>query len=131
MITFNLFLEALNRIETNGRKDNVPAGDNGQAIGPLQIHRKCWEDAVAYMRRRNPRAVWNLPYSACKYWEAACVIAMSYLMRYAPHAMMVGDWEVLARVWNGGPTGHRKAATLPYWKKVEPVLKELEKKYNV
>lgn len=32
--------------------------------------------------------------------------------------------EDIARIWNGGPSGHKRAATIPYWYKVR---KELEK----
>jgi hypothetical protein len=28
------------------------------------------------------------------------------------------DYEVLARIWNGGPNGWKKPSTLNYWKKV-------------
>jgi hypothetical protein len=30
--------------------------------------------------------------------------------------------EVIARKWNGGPNGHKKASTLKYWKKVKQQL---------
>jgi len=39
----------------------------------------------------------------------------------------MSDEERLARIWNGGPNGHRKAATLKYWKKVEKKYNELLK----
>ena len=34
------------------------------------------------------------------------------------------DWSAqgIARRWNGGPKGHRKSATVGYWKKVREVL---------
>ena len=30
--------------------------------------------------------------------------------------------EVIARKWNGGPNGHKKASTLKYWNKVKQQL---------
>jgi hypothetical protein len=30
--------------------------------------------------------------------------------------------EEAARIWNGGPTGHRKLATVTYWNKVKKHL---------
>ena len=33
--------------------------------------------------------------------------------------------EAKARLWNGGPTGHRKKATRAYWAKVKRALKKI------
>jgi hypothetical protein len=40
------------------------------------------------------------------------------LKRYAPEAWERGDVEALARIHNGGPRGHQKAATLAYARKL-------------
>ena len=32
-----------------------------------------------------------------------------------------------ARMWNGGPNGHRKSATLKYWDKVEKAMEEAQR----
>ena len=39
-------LDAMVQVESGGRLDLV--GDKGKALGPLQIHRICWVDAVRY-----------------------------------------------------------------------------------
>ena len=36
-----------------------------------------------------------------------------------------GD-EARARIWNGGPQGYRKKATLKYWKKVQIALTKIQ-----
>lgn len=33
-------------------------------------------------------------------------------------------YEVYSRIWNGGPSGWKKKATIPYWNKVKKVLNE-------
>ena len=43
-----------------------------------------------------------------------------YRLHYHPD----GDAERIARCWNGGPKGHRKQATLPYWRKIQAALKK-------
>jgi len=32
------------------------------------------------------------------------------------------DWQTMARVFNGGPQGARKAATVKYWNRVRALL---------
>ena len=42
-------LDAIRRVETGGCKNPANAvGDNGKAIGPFQIHRVYWQDAVEH-----------------------------------------------------------------------------------
>lgn len=41
---------------------------------------------------------------------------------YSNHYSHGQPMEVVARRWNGGPTGDRKQATLPYWNKVNAIL---------
>lgn len=43
---------------------------------------------------------------------------------YNRHYHPKGDYERIARCWNGGPQGHKKQATLAYWRKVERVMKD-------
>jgi soluble lytic murein transglycosylase-like protein len=46
-------------------------------------------------------------------------IVTLYLQHYCPG----GSLEMMARVHNGGPAGHKKAGTLKYWLKVKVYLK--------
>ena len=52
----------------------------------------------------------------------ARAVMHGYLSRYASAALASGDWATCARVWNGGPKGASKTATLAYWAKVEAKL---------
>ena len=101
------FWRALHMVETGGRSGAI-LGDNGAALGPLQIHRAYWADS---------RIPGN--YAQCADLGYARRVAEAYLRRYAPKAYASGDWRTLARVHCGGPAGHRKAATLLYLRKVE------------
>jgi hypothetical protein len=105
------FFRALHIVETSGRTGPI-LGDNGKALGPLQIHKSYHTDsrvAGDYSR------VAELAYSKR--------VATAYLKRYAPAAWAAGDVETLARVHNGGPRGHLKAATKGYGVRVKAFTK--------
>jgi hypothetical protein len=105
------FFRALHVVETSGRTGPI-LGDGGKALGPLQIHRAYHADsrvAGDYSR------VADLDYSKR--------VATAYLKRYAPEAWAAGDVEGLARIHNGGPRGHLKAATKSYGVRVKALSK--------
>ncbi len=110
------FLDAIRRVETGG----LPAagvgavGDKGASIGPYQIQRAYWLDS------RIPGE-----YRSCLTDAAYSERVMrAYWARYCPDALRSENWEVLARVHNGGPKGAKKTATVKYWDKVK---KEMSK----
>ena len=100
------FWKALHQVETSGRFGAIK-GDGGAALGPLQIHCSYHQDS------RVPG-----PYRQVANWDYARKVATAYFKRYAAQAWERGDIETLARIHNGGPMGHRKAATLPYARRV-------------
>jgi hypothetical protein len=105
------FWRAIHLVETSARTGPI-IGDNGKALGPLQIHRAYHADsrvAGDYSR------VADLDYSKR--------VATAYLKRYAPAAWKAGDVETLARVHNGGPRGHLKPATKGYGVRVRALTK--------
>jgi hypothetical protein len=105
------FWRALHHVETSGRLGPIK-GDNGAALGPLQIHRAYWKDS-------------GVPgtYSQCADLAYSRRVATAYLKRYAKSAWDAGRVDVLARVHNGGPSGHRKQSTLAYSRKVVAAMK--------
>jgi hypothetical protein len=105
------FFRALHIVETGGRRGAI-LGDNGKALGPLQIHRAYHADAQI-----------GGDYSRCADLEYSKRVVTAYLKRYAPAAWAAGDVETLARVHNGGPAGHRKTATISYANKVMKACK--------
>jgi hypothetical protein len=100
------FWKALHHVETSGRLGAI-RGDKGAALGPLQIHRGYHADS------RVPGAYENVAHLGY-----ARKVATAYFKRHAAEAWERGDIDTLARVHNGGPKGHQKAATRAYGRKV-------------
>ena len=105
------FFRALHIVETSG-KLGPTIGDNGKALGPLQIHRAYHADS---------RVAGD--YSRCADLDYSKRVVTAYLKRYAPQAWAAGDVETLARIHNGGPKGATKLATKSYATKVKAFLK--------
>ena len=106
------FFRALHIVETSG-KLGPTIGDNGKALGPLQIHRAYHADS---------RVAGD--YSRCADLEYSKRVVTAYLQRYAPQAWAAGDVETLARVHNGGPKGATKPATKGYAVRVKAFMKK-------
>ena len=105
------FFRALHIVETSGKRGPI-LGDNGRALGPLQIHRAYHADA---------RVAGD--YSRCEDLDYSKRVVTAYLQRYAPQAWAAGDVSTLARIHNGGPRGDKKTATLSYAAKVTRLAK--------
>ena len=111
--TYADFLGALKAVESGGQPNagRDVVADGGRSIGPLCISKACWLDSKIPGQWEDCR---NLAYAER--------VAMAYLARYCPSAVASGDWQTMARVFNGGPSGARKAATLGYWRRVEAAM---------
>jgi hypothetical protein len=105
------FFRALHIVETSG-KIGPTIGDQGRALGPLQIHRAYHADS---------RIAGD--YARCADLDYSKRVVAAYLQRYAPQAWAAGDVEVLARIHNGGPKGATKPATRGYAIKVKAFTK--------
>ena len=109
-------VQALIQVESSGKDDAV--GDNGKAIGCLQIWKPYWFDATE-------RSNIGGKYSDCFKRDYAMRIFDAYMKRYAREAWTNPkkfDAEKVARIHNGGPKGYRKNATIKYWNKVKILL---------
>ena len=105
------FFRALHIVETGGKRGPI-LGDNGRALGPLQIHRAYHADsrvAGAYER--------------CADLDYSKRVVTAFLQRYAPKAWASGDVTTLAKIHNGGPRGASKPATIRYGAKVSRLTK--------
>jgi len=108
----NRFLNALEQVESRGNANAV--GDNGRAFGCLQI----WQSVVTDVNRI---AGANYNHADAFNRDKARSIARIYLNYYAS-ARRIGyapAEQDYARIWNGGPSGHKKRATIGYWLKVQ------------
>lgn len=96
-------IDALVHVESKG---NVHAsGDNGRAIGILQIHKEVIDDV---------NKAYGVAYS---YEDRKCPIKSREICRkyLILHGGRHATNEKYARIWNGGPVGHRKRNTRKYW----------------
>lgn len=90
--------------------DPSAVGDGGRAIGLYQIHQRYWQDSGVPGRWRD-----------CVDPDYARRVILAYWQRYCPDALERGDREVLCRIHNGGPQGHKRKHTLKYWRKIQAV----------
>jgi len=109
-MNLNSFISALMIVESSN--NDLAIGDQGRAIGCLQIHK-----AVVLDVNRITGSHYR--------WEAMTnrVQARAVCEAYLKHYGRGATTEQLARRWNGGPTGDRKSATEAYWAKVKKNLK--------
>lgn len=105
------------QIESNHNPNAV--GDNGRAVGILQIHECVVDDVNGYLAidfrssdRRDSRNSQYLCYFYLLRWGRA----------YQRNTGKNPTKEVLCRIWNGGPKGYLKKSTIPYWNKVKDLL---------
>ena len=103
-------ISALIMVESSG--NDLAIGDQGRAIGCLQIHKAVVLDV-------NRITGSHYKHSEMTNRVAARAVCETYLKAYGKGATT----EQLARRWNGGPTGDRKSATEAYWVKVKKHLK--------
>ena len=105
--------QAMRTVETGGEPNEGrdAIGDQGRSLGPLQIGRAYHADSRVPGRWDDVR---DLDY--------AKRVCLAYWRRYCPAALDRLDFEPLARTHNGGPKGPTRAATLPYWRKIQAVL---------
>ena len=106
-------------VESGG--DCNAIGDNGKAAGCLQIH-KCVVDDV------NRFAHTHYDYRSRLNPQDSIDICTAYLYHYGRrYSLETGELvtpEVLARIWNGGPSGWKKKGTIKYWHKVEKLMRK-------
>ena len=114
-------IAALVIVESGG--DASAVGDKGAARGILQIHRPYWEDACRFLEV-------DWPYDDALDPDKSRAVCQAYLRHYGRafelRSGVSADFEILARIHNGGPNGWKKRATLKYWKRVKAVLKRTQ-----
>ncbi len=112
MTTLSNLISALIIVESSG--NDLAIGDNGRALGPLQIHRGVVQDV-------------NRITGSHYRWEAmtnrvqARAVCEAYLKHYVTEKRIgrkptVADF---AKVWNSGPEGFKKTCSDKYAAKVQ------------
>jgi hypothetical protein len=106
---FASLLYAIEQVESNGRTDAI--GDSGKAAGCLQIHKIMVDDVNRILSRT------EFTYADRLSRQKSFAMARIYLNHYGKGKSI----EQQARIWNGGPNGHKKQSTLQYAAKVNNV----------
>jgi soluble lytic murein transglycosylase-like protein len=101
---------AIEQVESGGDANAV--GDNGLAVGILQIHPTMVEDVN--------RILGDTVFTLADRLDVERSREMFAV--YSNHYTPCGDAEKVARRWNGGPRGDKKRATVKYWRKVSKAL---------
>lgn len=103
-------INALVKVESKGVR--TATGDKGRAVGVLQIHKGVIDDVNRQLKTK---------YTYADRWNEAksMEICRKYLLIYG--GKNATD-EKYARIWNGGPQGHKKISTRKYWSKVQSEL---------
>jgi len=106
------------QIESGG--NDLAVGDDGKALGCLQIHE-------AYVKDVNK--IWGTDYKHTDAFDRKLATEM-FIFYTSWYAIKMEDktgrkttFEDLARIHNGGPNGWQKESTKPYWNKVKQYLK--------
>jgi hypothetical protein len=105
-MNYSALISALIAVESGGRDGAI--GDQGRALGPLQIHKAVVQDV-------NRFAGTSYRWEGMTNRADARRVCDLYLGHYAKGKSL----QDAARIWNGGPSGHTKSATKVYWTKVQ------------
>jgi hypothetical protein len=107
--------ESVDRLHPNGNLYAI--GDNGKAYGLLQI----WQDVLTDVNRANgthvtqQQLLGNRELSVWVFWEYMKLYATSH--RFGRHVRAID----MARIWNAGPNGWRRAAGIPYGERFKKI----------
>tara|TARA_R110002126_G_scaffold36851_1_gene111729 strand:+ start:1376 stop:1741 length:366 start_codon:yes stop_codon:yes gene_type:complete len=108
---------AIIQVESGGNDNAV--GDNGRALGSMQIWQCVWDDV------KSSPTLQDYTYQDVKKRKIALIVFRLYMARYATKKRLgrTPTFQDKARIWNGGPNGYKKQATVKYWNKVKELMK--------
>lgn len=109
-MNLNNLISAMMIVESGNNDQAI--GDQGRALGPLQIHKAVVLDVNKFTGS-------NYRHQDMTNRVAARAVCEAYLKHYGKGKSL----EQQARIWNGGPTGDRKSVTLAYWRRVQKAIK--------
>jgi len=115
----SLLIPALIAVESGGNPAAI--GDHGKAVGCLQIRAECIADVNRLSKTtytQSDRLSREKSKEICRLYLTHYGNAYRHRTGEEPNA------EILARIWNGGPSGYAKEATARYWEKTRAHLKK-------
>lgn len=111
---------AIGKTETLGQKNRDKAvGDKGKAFGRYQIHPEVVIDVNNYYKTSYKHSDMFDPIKAADVFNKYMTIQAK---RYYKRTGKAPNYEVLARMWNGGPMGYKNVNTTNYWAKTKNYL---------
>lgn len=119
--TIGQVLTAIRQVESGGEPDNGEhaKGDKGKAVGPFQIHKVYWQDAVSWKHS----TVKEIAYEDCNLTDPARQVVLNYMRRWEPAAFKMVDARTLAMLHHYGPSWrNRNDDPHGYWAKVQKEL---------
>ncbi len=114
---WDTFVDAVIYVESRGNDSAV--GDNGKAVGCLQIHPIMVREVNRLLAKYDIPTTYTLEdrYSREKSIEMFNIISEEY---YCCEDYTFEEYaEIVARRWNGGPKGDKKRSTIKYWNNVQ------------
>ena len=128
-VDFSKLIYMIGQKETGHIRDpekrNRAIGDHGDAIGKYQIHSEVITDVNTHCGGHYIHAEMVDPVKS----EEVLKKYLEYWGKeYTQNTGRAPTYQVLARIWNGGPTGYKKSATNGYWQDAKQYLKATPKK---
>lgn len=119
---------AMIAVESGGNSKAV--GDNGKAVGVLQIHKEYVDDCnrIRELKGLPPKFTYEDRYLRGQSIQMAYVYLQHYGQRYTRLTGREPDAQVYARIHNGGPNGFCNRKTDKYWAKVETYILWMSRK---
>jgi len=106
-------------IYVESRGNDSAVGDNGKAVGCLQIHPIVVREVNRLLAKYDIPTTYTLEdrYSREKSIEMFNIVSEEY---YCCEDYTFEEYaEIVARRWNGGPRGDKKRSTIKYWNNVQ------------
>jgi len=121
-VVLKILIPILITIESGG--DTKAIGDNGKAVGCLQIHKMMVDDVNRIIGAK------TFDYQDRYDKEASIEMAKIYFRHYIKKTQRLSLEDQLVfmgRSWVGGPNGPNKVASIPYGEKVRELYQSIEK----
>lgn len=119
-LTWDDFVEAVIQVESRG--NDLAYNERENAVGCLQI-RPIMVKEVNRVLKTNKS---NLTFTLNDRWDRQKSIDMFDIIADEIYCCVglsqMEFFEIVARKWNGGPSGHKKTATIEYWNKIKKQL---------
>lgn len=121
VISDNL-VDSICQVESGNNANAI--GDNGKAVGIAQIHKVCVDDVnrICKLKKNGLTFSYSDRKSVSKSKQMMKIYLQFYGDQYLRRTGQIPTDQILSRIWNGGPAGYRKTATITYYKKVQKHL---------